>query len=304
MDLVYGFNVHLATNLRRIMMSKKFRHELGKKRNRPAVRFRFSMVIFIFIITLGSFFVMHMFDANINDDEFIRNLYNNSNSGENDDGKSSYDTVSENTIQIINPVPQSTNVKGKEYWKDCALVGDLTMLKIASADTETIPKENVFAASNINIENINDTKISYLNGNDTIINLLKNSEYKYIYIMLGDDGIETLTIEQMVENYSDFIREMKASIPNSKIYIMSIPPVTEKREQMQTNGVSNLKIDQFNSELLMLANSESVYFVDVNTTLKGNGGKLPNAFTESDNITLKSSSYKLIHDYILTHTVD
>lgn len=304
MDLVYGFNVHLATNLRRIMMSKKFRHELGKKRNRPAVRFRFSMVIFIFIITLGSFFVMHMFDANINDDEFIRNLYNNSNSGENDDGKSSYDTVSENTIQIINPVPQSTNVKGKEYWKDCALVGDLTMLKIASADTETIPKENVFAASNINIENINDTKISYLNGNDTIINLLKNSEYKYIYIMLGDDGIETLTIEQMMENYSAFIREMKASIPNSKIYIMSIPPVTEKREQMQTNGVSNLKIDQFNSELLMLANSESVYFVDVNTTLKGNGGKLPNAFTESDNITLKSSSYKLIHDYILTHTVD
>ena len=107
------------------------------------------------------------------------------------------------------------------------------MLKIANADTEAIPKENVFAASNINIENINNTKISYLNGNETIVNLLKNSEYeyKYIYIMLGDDGIETLTIEQMVESYSDFIREMKASVPNSKIYIMSILQLLKKESK-------------------------------------------------------------------------
>lgn len=289
-------------------MSKNSMQEFKSKKNRPAVKFRISMVMFIFIITLGGFFAMHMIDANVNDDEFIRNLYaDESSSVEKNDKKSSNssdDMNSSNTSQLINPVPQSTTVKGADYWEDCALVGDLTMLKIADTDTENIPKRNVFSASNINIENINNTKISYDGGNDTVINLLKGSDFKNIYIMLGSVGIETLSTEKMLESYTTFLQEVKKAMPNAKIYIMSIPPVTEVKEQMQTNSVSNLKIDQYNSELLRLANSEAVYFVDVNTTLKGNNGKLPDAFTESDNLTLKTSTYKVIHDYMLTHTAD
>lgn len=290
------------------MMSKNSMQDFKNKKSRPAVKFRISMVVFIFIMTLVVFFIMHMIDVNINDDKFIRNLYaDGSSSAEKNDknsSNSSGDTSNSNTSQIINPVPQSTDVKSSEYWAGCALVGDVTMLRIADTDAENIPKLNVFSATNINIENINNTKISYDGGNDTVINLLKGSDFKNVYIMLGSVGIETLSTEHMLESYTTFVKETKRAMPNAKIYIMSIPPVTEEKEQMQTNGVSNLKIDQFNSELLRLANSETVYFVDVNTTLKGNNGKLPNAFTESDNLTLKSSTYKLILDYILTHTVD
>ena len=286
-------------------MAKNFVEDLKKRKRRPAVKFRFSMLVFIFTITLGVFFAMHIIEANINDEEFIRNLYGHDNSSvKNSDINSSGDTNSSNTSRLINPVPQSTDVKGAEYWAECALVGDSTMLKIANTDTKNISKNNVFSASNVNIGNINDVKINQGSGNNTIVNLLQASNLKNIYIMLGNDGIETLSIEQMIESYTTFIRNLKKAMPNAKIYIMSIPPVTEEREKMQTNSVSNLKIDQYNSELLRLANSESVYFIDVNTTLKGNNGKLPNAFAENDNINLKASTYKVIHDYILTHTAD
>lgn len=281
--------------------------DFKSKKNRPAVKFRISMVVFIFIMTFVVFFIMHMIDVNINDDKFIRNLYADGSSSvvknDRNSSNSSSDTSNSNTTQIINPVPQSA-VKSSEYWVGCALVGDVTMLRIADADAENIPKANVFSASNINIENINSTKISYNGGNDTVINLLKGSDFNNIYIMLGSVGIETLSTEQMLESYTTFLKETKKAMPNAKIYVMSIPPVTEEKEGLQTNGVSNLKVDQFNSELLRIANSETVYFVDVNTTLKGNNGKLPDAFTESDNLTLKSSTYELIHDYILTHCAD
>lgn len=289
------------------MMSNNSMQDFKSKKNRPAVKFRISMVVFIFIMTFVVFFIMHMIDVNINDDKFIRNLYADGSSSvvknDRNSSNSSSDTSNSNTTQIINPVPQSA-VKSSEYWVGCALVGDVTMLRIADADAENIPKANVFSASNINIENINSTKISYNGGNDTVINLLKGSDFNNIYIMLGSVGIETLSTEQMLESYTTFLKETKKAMPNAKIYVMSIPPVTEEKEGLQTNGVSNLKVDQFNSELLRIANSETVYFVDVNTTLKGNNGKLPDAFTESDNLTLKSSTYELIHDYILTHCAD
>lgn len=289
------------------MMSNNSMQDFKSKKNRPAVKFRISMVVFIFIMTFVVFFIMHMIDVNINDDKFIRNLYADGSSSvvknDRNSSNSSSDTSNSNTTQIINPVPQSA-VKSSEYWAGCALVGDVTMLRIADADAENIPKANVFSASNINIENINSTKISYNGGNDTVINLLKGSDFNNIYIMLGSVGIETLSTEQMLESYTTFLKETKKAMPNAKIYVMSIPPVTEEKEGLQTNGVSNLKVDQFNSELLRIANSETVYFVDVNTTLKGNNGKLPDAFTESDNLTLKSSTYELIHDYILTHCAD
>ncbi len=288
-------------------MSNNSMQDFKSKKNRPAVKFRISMVVFIFIMTFVVFFIMHMIDVNINDDKFIRNLYADGSSSvvknDRNSSNSSSDTSNSNTTQIINPVPQSA-VKSSEYWAGCALVGDVTMLRIADADAENIPKANVFSASNINIENINSTKISYNGGNDTVINLLKGSDFNNIYIMLGSVGIETLSTEQMLESYTTFLKETKKAMPNAKIYVMSIPPVTEEKEGLQTNGVSNLKVDQFNSELLRIANSETVYFVDVNTTLKGNNGKLPDAFTESDNLTLKSSTYELIHDYILTHCAD
>lgn len=288
-------------------MSNNSMQDFKSKKNRPAVKFRISMVVFIFIMTFVVFFIMHMIDVNINDDKFIRNLYADGSSSvvknDRNSSNSSSDTSNSNTTQIINPVPQSA-VKSSEYWVGCALVGDVTMLRIADADAENIPKANVFSASNINIENINSTKISYNGGNDTVINLLKGSDFNNIYIMLGSVGIETLSTEQMLESYTTFLKETKKAMPNAKIYVMSIPPVTEEKEGLQTNGVSNLKVDQFNSELLRIANSETVYFVDVNTTLKGNNGKLPDAFTESDNLTLKSSTYELIHDYILTHCAD
>ena len=288
-------------------MSNNSMQDFKSKKNRLAVKFRISMVVFIFIMTFVVFFIMHMIDVNINDDKFIRNLYADGSSSvvknDRNSSNSSSDTSNSNTTQIINPVPQSA-VKSSEYWVGCALVGDVTMLRIADADAENIPKANVFSASNINIENINSTKISYNGGNDTVINLLKGSDFNNIYIMLGSVGIETLSTEQMLESYTTFLKETKKAMPNAKIYVMSIPPVTEEKEGLQTNGVSNLKVDQFNSELLRIANSETVYFVDVNTTLKGNNGKLPDAFTESDNLTLKSSTYELIHDYILTHCAD
>ena len=57
---------------------------------------------------------MHIIEANINDEEFIRNLYGHDNSSvKNSDINSSGDTNSSNTSRLINPVLNQPMLRGR-----------------------------------------------------------------------------------------------------------------------------------------------------------------------------------------------
>jgi lysophospholipase L1-like esterase len=98
---------------------------------------------------------------------------------------------------------------------------------------------------------------------------------------------------------SELIDEIIKSAGDTRIYIMSVLPVTSLGEEIFP---SNSEIDKFNSLALSLANEKNICYLDINTELKGMDGKLSSEMTESDGISLKKETYELIAEYILTHT--
>ena len=120
--------------------------------------------------------------------------------------------------------------------------------------------------------------------------------------MLGSNGIEWLSDKDMIGYYKEFTDSVKKALPDSKIYILSIPPVTSKRETASDNPIKNSDIDRYNSALLDMANENQMYYVDLNTSLKGNDGKLSDGDAADDGMHFKKATYQIMIDYILTHT--
>ena len=60
-------------------------------------------------------------------------------------------------------------------------------------------------------------------------------------------------------------------------------------------------IDDYNTRLLEIANKRDVYFVDVNTALKNNEGKLVKEYAEEDGIHLNAQGGQTLLNYVLNH---
>ena len=82
---------------------------------------------------------------------------------------------------------------------------------------------------------------------------------------------------------------------------MSVMPVPSEFEATVAN---NSDIDAYNSMLLKFADRMQVGYLDVNTSMKGNDGKLPASAAEINGIRLTKEMYGKLSDYILSHIVD
>jgi hypothetical protein len=154
----------------------------------------------------------------------------------------------------------------------------------------------------------------------TVINPVPLSEVKdRTYIMqcvfLGDETAENLknyygNTENTGRYYYIFFpptaepttKDLAAlNLPEDiTVYICAALPIAAATENSK---FSNKNIDEFNSALLNFATSNNLYFLDTNTPLKSEDGKLSPLFTSHD-YSLNPNAYEALREYFLTHTVD
>lgn len=270
-----------------------------KKKNRPLVRFRFKAVILIVIASFLLCFAVYMTEANINSKK-INSIGFSADSSILSSAAEDVTEPENDRNDIINPVPASDSLT-ETYFGKCIFVGD--SISVGLADYQLVPIKNVFAELGMNIEKINTETIKTAYGELTAIDALKAAKPENVYIMLGSNGIAWLSISDMIDYYSKFVDEIKAGLPDTKIYVLSVPPVTAEREVAAEEPILNSDIDSYNSELLKMADNKKLYYVDINTALKGNDGKFPSNMAEKDGMHFKKATYSVMLDYILSHTV-
>lgn len=264
----------------------------------PIIRFRLKVVFIIFIIVFAACFAVYMMGVNVGI------------SGESESGgeirtasesESAAESVSssEASNEIINPVPLSEKLS-ETYLGKCAFVGD--SLTAGLSDYQYVSSKNVIAEVGLNIDKINTQTIRTGAGEKTALEALVDLSPENIYIMLGSNGIEWLSDKDMIGYYKEFTDSVKEALPDSKIYILSIPPVTSEREKASDNPIKNSDIDRYNSALLDMANENLMYYVDLNTALKGNDGKFSDGDAADDGMHFNKATYQVMIDYILSHT--
>ncbi len=203
----------------------------------------------------------------------------------------------------INPVKESSK-KDDSYLGKSVFIGD--SITTGLSGYKFVSNDNILASIGLRIDNITTEKVPTIKYGDILaLDALLNIKPENVYILLGSNGVSWYDNDKMIENYSDFIDSVKTELPDADIYIISITPVGTIKENIDTteNGkILNSDIDRFNLRLIDLANQKGVYYVDVNTELKGDDGKLPADVTK-DGMHFNKETYKKFVDYILTHTV-
>ncbi len=291
----------------------------NSRRNRP--KYHISFLVISFVLVVGVCFAIYMRTGKIevgspNESTSLTQEESDtsidSTSTETDATETTLPTTQEPPIQGTsgNPIALSESV-GMDYFNDCLFIGDSVSMGLATY--QIIDTKSVYATLGMNISSV----LTYTmpekgaNGDDpsiyykgmTVVEALASSNAKNVYIMLGSNGISWLSNDFMTTKYTELIQNVRDTLPQSKVYVISIPPVATVRENMsQSDGrVLNSAVDEYNSELLKMANDLGVYFVDLNTALKNNEGKLSDEMSAKDGLHFNPTTYDKMLEYIMTH---
>lgn len=197
------------------------------------------------------------------------------------------------------PVPLQPKVSN-DFFKDAMFVGDsiTTGLDLYSI----INNAPVIAYTGINTSTVLTRNVIRSGGSKiTFLQAMKKYNPKHIYIMMGINGIAFQSLQEMITGYSSFISEVKKQHPNAVIYLQSILPVTNKK-QNSDRRFANSKIDMYNSAIAELAKRKDVYYLNVAEAFKDSNGNLP-ASASSDGIHFGPAHYRLWIEYLKRHTV-
>ncbi|MCZ6944415.1 hypothetical protein EJ131_28865 [Bacillus mycoides] len=116
-----------------------------------------------------------------------------------------------------------------------------------------------------------------------------NQKPKNIFILLGLCNLSE-TKESAITQYSQLIQKIKEKLPDTKINILSITPVTPERTQKEERYKN---INDFNEGFKVLAKKEQVNFIDLSPIFKDN----PDLYVK-DGIHFKSEFYPIWLEYL------
>lgn len=118
-----------------------------------------------------------------------------------------------------------------------------------------------------------------------------------IYILLGsNDLLYGMDSEKFSSEYIEFIQHIKDKLPDSKIYIQSIFPVSKDIESKKPM-LSNSRIDEFNTRLKSMAKEQKINYINISEFLKDNSGIMNKDYT-SDGIHVKYKFYSIWLDCV------
>jgi len=289
-----------------------------KKRRGPLMRFKLSHVILIWIFCLIVAFVMYMFSRNLHPE---RDVFLTKNRGDessaaapvietnsaadnstaevsgNDnstaEGENSADEPTVTVPTKINPVPEG-EMQPASYLETCAFVGETDIYNMGQAGL--IGVMNTYAGETLRLTNYGSENI-LLNGTTIHIQSALYAASCPIYLMFGTEDLLEQPADQTADQFSVLMNTIKASAPESEIFVLAIPPVTAAGEKV----IENSTIDEYNSLLLQAANEANVYYIDTNTALKNNESRLSDSYALEDGIHLTPEACQILLNYVLCH---
>lgn len=265
------------------------------KKKKQNVRFRIS---FVFLFIIASFAVCFMLYMRGGDELPLKTRPVIESIDEPDDtSESKIESIGYESTAGINPVPESAMLD-RRYFEKCMFAGDSLIVGLGTYGI--IPEAQIAANIGMSVMSINDTPLKNADGTEILAaDKINNAAPENLYVLLGLNLLGSYTEDQLLASYGDFIDSINRE--KTRIYIISVPPVTGDRENDETNPILNSDIDKFNSELLKFANDRGAYFVDLNTYLKGSDGRFPAEDAESDGIHFKKATYDKMLEFLLTH---
>lgn len=154
--------------------------------------------------------------------------------------------------------------------------------------------KNVYAKVGLNPSTVLTKSVSTCYGDIGISTMLTYTMPKRVYIMLGSNGIQWLSVGNMLQSTDTLVELIKEICPECDVVIISVPPVTAAYDSTVQDVDVMAKINEYNTSLSSYCTANGMLFVDAASILKDETGYFNKTYAESDGMHFKSSAYKTL----------
>ncbi len=188
----------------------------------------------------------------------------------------------------------------ESYFDDALFIGDSRTVGLSEYSGWTRP--TYCADVGLTIYDVFDKKIADVGGKKlTLDKALEQRKFGKIYIMLGINELGRGTTKSFAEEYKKVLDQIQKLQPGAIIFIESIMDVSKKKSD-QDPIFNNKNIKDRNDEISLLADNQSIFYIDVNEAVTDQSGGIPEKYT-FDSVHLKAAYYKLWTDFLLKHGI-
>ncbi|MBQ4327426.1 MAG: hypothetical protein IJC32_03315 [Clostridia bacterium] len=132
----------------------------------------------------------------------------------------------------------------------------------------------------------------------TVADAAAKAKPEYLVIALGFEGMNQLSSEKFIEEYTALINALKAASPDTLIILQSVYPIASRVK----GKVTNEKINELNSVIYSLAQSCDVKYLDTCTALKDENGAMKEEYDNGGTgWNLNAKGFETVLSYIRTH---
>lgn len=198
-----------------------------------------------------------------------------------------------------------TKAVDDDYFDDAIFIGD--SVSVGLRVYGVVPAKNVLAAQNVGITSFTRDYAVYTTTGaqkKTVFDAIPEAvpDPGKIYILIGANSMPGLSNKSHIEYYGQFLDRLKASYPETIIYVESLTPLAADSSYIRS-GFNSAKINEFNDMLYDLAKEKGVYFLNVEDALKDQNGYLISDYDAGDGLHLKSNGHKAMYQYYRRHAV-
>lgn len=153
-----------------------------------------------------------------------------------------------------------------------------------------LDNDKVIATGSVSAWGIDNFTFDYAGTEMTYTDALKAINPEYIVFSMGMNDVNMTSSETFCENYNTILDRVHAILPNSKLFVASITPVTA-----DTNFTTNDTIDSYNMALKEYIENKSDYtcwFINIAPDLKNNYNCMKRDCNGGDGIHLSPDAYR------------
>lgn len=202
----------------------------------------------------------------------------------------------------IEEIRRTYSIVTDSYFDDALFIGDSRTVGLS--DYAKMDNATFYASTGLSVYKMFKSKIATVEGSKTKVTIeeaLEKQQFGKIYIMVGINELGTGTAESFKNKYSERIERIKELQPDAIIYIQSIMMVTNARSN-RGDYICNEEIMKRNSAIAELADSERVFYLEINEALVDESGGLNPDYT-FDGVHLKAAYVDLWKNYLYNHAI-
>lgn len=183
----------------------------------------------------------------------------------------------------------------KDYFSSSLFIGDSISTGLSLYGF--LDQQNVFAQQGLAPSTALDADIDGVTLSDKIASF----KPKKIFVMLGTNSVGYADNKTLAGNMKELVEKISA-LTKAKIYVVSIPPVTQEAEKSDENALTLKDITDYNTKLKSAISGTSATFIDLNSILSDKDGYFNADYAEMDGIHFMGKTYEVMLSYLQKHS--